>query len=374
MTRLDVDQWHADQEARWTREALQMVMAEALKPRSGYKRTVARILKAPRDRQPFLIAALAIVNPDRFGAAAAHLGFDYTWQLHGAMRVALPHYPGADQHVAASILLGSSPAQALRGELTNREAHEYLSEPPSGRSAAAWLVTRHLPLVDWPRIPVDLHIDVARWLIAALRDPERRKAVYKPREVRFGDARMTGSLLEHLDDIRVDDLCGSVHETLRAAFVRMATASTGKAPDEPLAKLPDWLKPFEVRGGRGELLGTVRPLNTAAALISEGKEMSHCVALYAPEVARGGSFIVSVRSERARSTAQLCASILGDGLGQLTNPHPVLQHRGAGNCEPDVACGLLLRRTVTAWRARAEARKTNWPLSFSRTRLPPFID
>jgi hypothetical protein len=68
--------------------------------------------------------------------------------------------------------------------------------------------------------------------------------------------------------------------------------------------------------------GAVRLLDTPAALVAEGAEMSHCVGTYVGMVEAGNCLIYSISTREGRSTLELSPR------GEL------MQHRGKGNSSP----------------------------------------
>jgi hypothetical protein len=80
--------------------------------------------------------------------------------------------------------------------------------------------------------------------------------------------------------------------------------------------------------------GSIRLLNTPAALVAEGSEMSHCVGTYVGMAEAGKCLIYAIRTRSGRSTLEL--SPQGD----------VMQHRGRGNSPPPAANTKLVDHWV----------------------------
>lgn len=72
----------------------------------------------------------------------------------------------------------------------------------------------------------------------------------------------------------------------------------------------------------------IRSLNSSQELISEGREMHHCVSTYRQDCERGVSKIFSIQSNDGRSTLELRQS---EGVWDIS------QHRGVWNSSPPIA-------------------------------------
>jgi hypothetical protein len=275
--------------------------------------------RAPAERRPAILDAAATLDPALQPLRPA-----------GASMIpaAPPAYRTAGSKILARLVLGETPAQ-ISG-LTRREAHAWLLTGP-WLSPAEWLWHRHCP---YPQ-PFGLGaraVAVVRWILAALNDPQRRAALERERCERgpHGEE-IRGRLLDRVDELIDRDLRPSVDATFtRAAQRRWKEAERLLARKrEPLASPPRWWRPIRC----------ARLLLSGADLIVEGKQLRHCVASYAPYVARGTSVIIALDVCGHRSTVEIDRS-----SGQ------VLQHRGPENAEPHALCVRALETLKRKWR------------------------
>jgi hypothetical protein len=290
-----------------------------LKPPRELERGLEALARAPERARDRLLAALAEALP--LGFAAPESG--------GPLA---PAFPRASREVQARIALGEAPAAILRG-LTPREAHEALSagiEDPIEWILAEADLADH---ADKPR-----SVPVARWFVACWRDPARRAALERERNERGpGGLEIQGRLRDRIDEIAARDLPRGERTSVDAAFRsaaerRYAEWARGAERDETqLAPVPRWWRPIRC----------ARMLNSSAALVREGRQMSHCVGSYAPAVRQQRSVIVSLYVCGHRSTAELTR----DGSR-------VWQHKGPSNAAPHVLCERALQTCLKRWRSQ----------------------
>ncbi len=223
-----------------------------------------------------------------------------------------PQFPLVDVSTAQKITRGMTPRQISGGQLTKKEAVEWLTTSPE-LSPAEWLQRRLLP----PERRSDALRDakVVRWLAhAAQRSPE---ALSKRRPIPGGPP---VSLIEMIDEITGEDIRtgkDSVPVVMTRARRRLEAVwlAEGKWSDKPLRPRTAWsfsLPPW------------MRLLNSELDLAREGKEMEHCVGSYASAVKRGQCHILSVHTpDGERSTLELSP----DG-------RRIRQHKGPNNSRP----------------------------------------
>jgi len=272
----------------------------------------ALLQRTPAARRAVIAAAIACVTP-----ALRHV-LDSS---HAAPLSQATPYPALPEEMAARLILGESPVDLADGALTRREAH-------------AWLAAGAPPLGSWilreAAIPVDAVLDVriALWLRDRWAHAEQRAALTRSRRQIVAGQILEGSYLEHVDALRAEDLGTSVEDTYRRAAVRAAADLERSlvSHGEPLAPEPSWWRPVRC----------ARLLHTGPDLVAEGRDMDHCVAIYAGSVQQRDSVIVGLCVLGQRSTVELTP-----GLG-------VRQHRGRGNAAPPAinerALDVLLRR------------------------------
>jgi hypothetical protein len=281
--------------------------------------------RAPENVRPKVETALAIHFGWRHPELLPFLSDDPGIDL-------CPAYPNAPEGIQARIVLGEKPTQILRG-LTAREAHEALTAGVV--SAEAWLL-RDTP---WERARVR-GPEVARWLAACAKDPQRKAALETERVERgpHGEE-IHGRLIDRVDEISRHDLVRGEKTGVREAFERAARRrweqwqKENEKKHEPLAPVPAWYRPIRC----------ARLLMSAAELIAEGKDMQHCVGSYSPYVRSQRSVIVSIcvraRDGVYRSTAELDRRTL-----------QVRQHKSYQNGEPHEFCRRALDVCLRRWR------------------------
>lgn len=281
-------------------------------PREAVHAAAAAILArlSPRSR---LIAEYERASPDRREAIDDAL-------VYRAHAIAGPRLEGRPTYdVAAALILGAQPRDLAPG-LTRQEAAQWVHQTDH-ETPLAWLWAQararsgELP----ERGPNS--IAVIRWVEGVMADPQRRAAALRERTTRADGEEVVGSCLDRLDELRAEDLHESVTETLDAATER-AIKEQWDGPDE--------LRPHEA--WHDQLPPGVQVILSFRALYDEGREMRHCVAVYAENVARGACTIVSVKADDGtRSTAEIV-----DGK--------VVQHKGPRNTAPSPACIALLNQ------------------------------
>lgn len=299
---------------------------------------LAQVRAAPTDRQEALLAALGVV----YRALAA--------LCPPPSAVRCEAYPRLPVELQARLALGERPNQILRG-LTRREAHEALA---AGSNDAAWWIC-HRSGYGWVDVNpgrenrlnllTDLplrHVAVARWVVACFFDPPRRQALLEERaEQGPGGAEIQGRWLDRIDEIRPKDLPQGPKTSVRDAFSNAAARLYAewerkhKADDDQLAPPPRWWRPIRC----------AKLLLSRAALIREGKALSHCVGTYAPAVANKQCVIVSLAVRVGdmihRSTAELDRTTA-----------EVRQHKAEGNRAPSALSNRALQSCLMRWQRR----------------------
>jgi hypothetical protein len=243
-----------------------------------------------------------------------------------------PAYPNAPAEIKARLALGEKPTQILHG-LTAREAHAALTAGVV--SAEQWLL-RNTP---W-RYSCVRGPEVARWLVACAKDPQRRAALETERVERgpHGEE-IRGRLIDRIDEVSPCDLVRGEKTGVREAFERAAQRRweqwqrENEKKHKPLAPVPAWYRPIRC----------ARLLMSTAELIAEGKELQHCVGSYSPYVRSQRSVIVSIcvraRDGVYRSTAELDRKTL-----------QVRQHGSYRNSEPHEICRRALDVCLRRWK------------------------
>lgn len=236
---------------------------------------ISQILSAPTDKRINLIRAIGVQNPKL--------------NLYSGSEIDCS-YPKVTKEIAAKIVLGIPVGVGL----TARERHKWLDDGAK-QEPQEWLL-RGTNLEA-------RSLEVARWLLKVLSNPEQKEALYKRRR--------DGILAEHTIDLLPGDCHGGVREAIARRADRMAVQDYGA---EPLCEEPKWIKPL---GGR------VIVLRTAPALEREGREMSHCVGGYTSAVKNGQSIIASVRGWGYRATVEY-----------HPKNHKIVQMKGKANATP----------------------------------------
>lgn len=222
---------------------------------------------------------------------------------------------GPHPMLVARWVLGEHPTELADGVLTRAEASAWIRQ------------SKHPKPLDWlwatkgdseVRRPNEL--EVIRWVIKALNNPERAEALRRDRTGLDGE----GAFIKRLDELDPEDL---VADSIRAVFVASSNRRVKQMWDgDPILRdPPTWA---------GNLPDGVKVLTTAPDLVREGSEMRHCVGDYCHKVADRECHIFSVTIGSSRSTAEFSNS------GQL------LQHVGPRNESPAAACVRLLDRVA----------------------------
>lgn len=234
-----------------------------------------------------------------------------------------PAYPGVTLAQAARLCRGESPVQVSGGQLTRREAHEWLSTAPE-LSPTEWLARG---------LSAECHhlrsAAVVRWLYDVRRrggwgQLERERTLHGPagQTVRW-------RFLDRVDEIQDVDLSRGVRTGVEEAFAhaaeRLGSAwlEQNRGNHRVLASVPPRWRLYR---------NSMRPLVTPAQLIREGEEMHHCVGGYASAVEQGQSVILALSVVGHRSTVELSP----DGR--------VLQHHGPRNEPPHPLCQRVLEK------------------------------
>jgi hypothetical protein len=239
--------------------------------------------------------------------------------LEDAAKWLSPAYPCLEIGFSVRIARGETPVQLSGGQLSRREAHEWLLG--GGTDPIDFICRKNgVPSMrSWP---------LARWAIGVQRDDARRESLYREREIR-GPAGETIVIryIDRIDEILDDDLAAG--KSVDAVFERAAARAGGawleknRSDHRVLATVPSKYRPFQ---------RCMRPLLTPAQLVREGDELGHCVGTYAPAVESGQSLVFSINVCGKRSTLELRR----DGH--------VMQHRGPRNADPDQLCKKVVSR------------------------------
>ncbi len=242
-----------------------------------------------------------------------------------ATGIAGPTVRGPTCEIGAKLNIGHSPA-SMFPELTKSEAAAFVSQEWFV-TPLDWfwneLLTRH-PEIEEAGAARTSHISVARWLERILEtSPQRKDALFRSRESKFGEEHIEGNALQRLDELSPDDLCESVNETFARSVTRMAREEWG-GPDE-LIRPPTW---------ESELPSGVKLLRHSVELYMEGREMHHCAGTYCESVYNGENFLFSICHEGKRATA------LTDTSGRI------IQVVGFANSTADPECRILAKSIV----------------------------
>lgn len=272
--------------------------------------TINLLEKCPEDRRKSVAAAIRILHPEYVCLPSADF-------LDSS-------YPNASADIQAKIVLGKKPTEIFKG-LTKAEAHEYLSSNYK-YSEENWLLEKH----GINGVSVR-SVKVAKWLINALKDPQRTNALKKHRIERgpYGEE-IGGCWLDRVDELKDCDLVTSVEKTFANAGKRLMREVEREMSrkSEPLAPPPTWWKPARC----------ATLLLSAAQLVQEGAQMHHCVATYAGYVKQKKSVIIALNVCGHRSTADIDRSNI-----------TIRQHRGMENNEPHELCKKALNVLVRRW-------------------------
>jgi hypothetical protein len=264
-------------------------------------------------REDLLASAIAEVEP----------ALAYLRPASDPLAGALPQYPRISREIRARLVLGEAPVDLGCG-LSRAEAHR-------------WLVAGAPDIAEWicdeAGAPRARSVPVARWVVAAWRDPARRAALELHRTGVIAGQRVDGRFADRLDEIIARDVprgpSSSVDDVFRAATARLAKAlerSLESRGGEPLAPVPRWWRPIRC----------ARLIRTGPDLVAEGRAMGHCVATYAHAVQHDGCTIVGLCVLGQRSTVEI-------RYGRA------IQHRGRANAEPPALCVRALAVCARRW-------------------------
>lgn len=297
---------------------------------SRVTRLIGMIQSAPGSEHPRLIEAAACIECSWLG----HLEGRFEGPL-------CPAYPRLRRRRQAELALGKKPQDFFRS-LTRREAHQCLRD--GYEDPRKWIVDRALVDVakGFPRLPgvYPISMAVARWIAACVRDPERRAALLRPRSTRgvgVGE-RIGGTFLDRVDELHTADLVHGTATSVTLAFERARERARERRKRDaarrhtPLTKTPEWWQPIRC----------ARLLLTPAELVTEGREMSHCVGNYSDEVRKGRCLIVAIRIDTRSGTYRSTVEI-----------HPkrgsVRQHKAKCNGQPHPLCVRALQVCLRRW-------------------------
>ena len=281
---------------------------------------------APSAVRPRLVTAICTIA----GRAVCH---DALSEL-----VRASAYPCVPEASIARLALGERPVDLAPG-LTAHEAHEWLLGGGHG-SPVAYLAARIVPEEHRDAAQALRAIPVVRWYAAVVRDPARREALYRTREIQgpHGET-VRVRYVDRVDEIDPGDLAAGPRTSVERAFERAAERVTVEKlaelarQHETLAPPPPWWRPLPAwtEGARFAAL-----LRTPAELVAEGNALGHCVGGYVEYVRRRESAIVALAFGGERSTAELSWE---EGT--------VKQHKGRNNSVPserhERALRVLLR-------------------------------
>ena len=216
---------------------------------------------------------------------------------------------GPTSAVMSAWILGARPKDLAPG-LTHREASAWLCQSQH-TNPVSWLWAQD-PQTQGSAVPRTMA--VARWALAALKDPRRRDAI-----------------LEHLnemDEIADEDLLVGGKSIARTLTCARRRVSGWKGPEELVPP-----QPWEARLPQG-----VRLLRTATDLVEEGAKLNHCVGRgsYHERIANNQSWIISISTASGRSTLEI----------QRPSGH-LHQHTSTRNSKPPEGHDALAQSVVT---------------------------
>ena len=314
--------------SRALREFAQRTSGQASRDAVRYAEMLER---APEERGPAILAALCLEKYPALVRDDSELPRARLLLARRALPLRLQHVHSA---YVAPLVLGVPPQELSHG-LTRDEARRWLEESLGMMPPVRWLLRQH----NVPERIVAHDVAVARWIIAAMRDPVRWQALERVREMRglFGTV-VRGRLIDRIDELTEPDLCASIERTFGNAKKRSyeSTLKTISGLRAPLAPAPAWwqAQPF------------ARLLITGAELVAEGREMEHCVPLAAFSVLKRVCVIVALNVHGHRSTVELDPVTV-----------EVRQHLGHRNARPHPQCEALLRQLLPLWRAAFERQR-----------------
>lgn len=265
------------------------------------------------------------------------------WEAEQLAVFLAPAYPRVPLVLAKRIALGETPVQITGGELTRREAHDWLASG-ARLPAGEWIAERLMraagiePTQGW--LPRERR--VAEWLIALTkRDGIEAVDAALQREREGGYLADGRHELWRAADL-LDAVVGADIASLSDGITAVMTRVRARMDEQKRADLLANRRQIVVRKGwHATLPRGVRLLATPADLIAEGDAMRHCVAGYTAAVEDGRCAILAVRSRHGRSTVEVSP----DGAR-------IIQHRGPGNGDPP----RRHRQLIAAFTARLSRR------------------
>lgn len=206
----------------------------------------------------------------------------------------------ADPQELILLARGYSPKD-LYPDLTAKEAHDYLADPPQ-RPGLRLIMRPRSPVHQWfarrYEVACCRSIKVMRWLhllksrevVLQLNQPSPGLGLNIPISHRLDE-------IQDSHIVKLSDTPKTVFARVDAA-IRSAAEAEGSASDhfDLLGHLPDWCS---------SLPEGFRPLNTTRDLRMEGKVMHHCVGSYVESTRRGQSLCLSAATEFGRSTIEV---------------------------------------------------------------------
>jgi hypothetical protein len=322
---------------------------------------IAALMKTPNDHEPAPIEVLTRIRPGdlplalmsrvekdvsknprvllahAYGESGYSLRFQDLAEKHGVGkdREALgklfsPAYPHLPPEMAVRIARGESPVQLSGGVLNKAEAHAWLNDYNRYPAVALWIVRNLLDKPGFlaPRSPL-----VARWMV----DIDKRggwgqltkdRVIYGPM-----NEEMHYTFASKLDEIQDEDLVDGVRTGVQAAFEHAAHRLEAPMIDR-LSRDHRVLN----KSGWPLYNKVMRELNTPALLITEGKEMRHCVGSYVESVRRGQDVILAINVNGNRSTIEL------EKVPKGGRRPRIFQHRSISNGPPAKINEVLIEK------------------------------
>lgn len=242
------------------------------------------------------------------------------WDASGFSKNFYPQYGDMEWEHVQALSMGVSPVELSGGNLTKKEAHQWLTAGMVNISALEWMIS-------WYGIPYVREWKVAKWLKYLMATNrwsamETERTQYHPER---GEIKYTYLML--LDEIMSED----IHTTSDSVSVVMERLRQRQNEDyiskfwenhSQLVPKPEWVS---------KLPSQVTYLNTPSMLVREGAEMNHCVGTYVSVVRNGSCHILSIETEEGRSTVEFNKEVT-----------KVVQHRGKGNQLPPLQNEKLL--------------------------------
>lgn len=229
------------------------------------------------------------------------------------VRILTPQYPNIPIKYAQRIVLGERPVDLVKGLLTSKEAHLWLSHNNwDFMEAPEWYGVHY-------ELPHHRSLIVSKWL-KQVRDSGRWDALERQREqyVPGRDQVITYCYLQILDEVQDEDIITG-RDGVQAVFERAAQRNGEqhlnkmKGDQRVLRQRPVWAT---------KMSRYAKYLNTPDSLVTEGQDLKHCVGGYVKAVENCQCHIIAIRSKHGRSTVE------------LTNNMDVRQHYGERNSTP----------------------------------------